>query len=162
MARHPEGSILRFHLRGRGAGVLQAVSIENSQHAIRIEGHPSLGGRDSAPSPLDFALASLAACNQVTSVIVARQLGVELGAFDIDVRAELDNSVLVYGVDGESNFSRLTLEVAVETDADEATFRKLASEVERRCPLTRLYVSSGVAVTAAWRNEPLAVAAPAA
>jgi putative redox protein len=97
----------------------------------------------------------VAACNQVTSVIVARELGVELGAFNIDVRAELDNSVLVFGVEGESNFSRLALDVVVETNADDATFEKLAREVERRCPLTRLFVGSGVDVVSAWRAAPL-------
>jgi uncharacterized OsmC-like protein len=161
MALHPQGSVLQFHLHGRGAGVLQTLSIENSKHAIRVEGHPAFGGKDSAPSPLDYALASVAACNQVTSVIVARELGVELGAFDIDVRAELDNSVLIFGVDGESNFSRLFLEVVVETNADDATFQKLAREVERRCPLTRLFAGSGVDVVSAWRNASLAAIARA-
>lgn len=156
MPLHPKGSILSFHLQGKGGGVLQNVNIEGSPHVIRAEGHPAFGGKDSAPSPLDYALGALASCNQVTTFIVARDVGVALGRFSVDVRAELDNSVLVFGAEGNPNFSSITLDVAVETDADEAAFARLASEVERRCPLTQLYVRSGVRVINNWRHLQLA------
>ncbi|SKA35666.1 Uncharacterized OsmC-related protein [Enhydrobacter aerosaccus] len=156
MPLHPKGSILPFHLHGKGHGVLQTVNIEGSPHAIRAEGHPAFGGKESAPSPLDYALGSLASCNQVTTFIVARDLGISIGSFSIDLRAELDNSVLVFGAEGNPNFSSVTLDVVVETDASDAAFSKLASEVERRCPLTQLYARSGVKVTNNWHNCRLA------
>lgn len=159
MPLDPKGSILPFHLHGKGEGVLQTVTIEGSSHTIRAEGHPAFGGKDSAPSPLDYALGALASCNQVTTFIVARDLGIAIGSFEIDLRAKLDNSVLVFGAEGNPNFSAVALHVTVETDASDAAFDKLASEVERRCPLTQLYARSGVDVTNAWRNRPLAKAA---
>jgi uncharacterized OsmC-like protein len=155
---HEKGSILSFHLHGSGSGVLQNVNVEGSAHAIRAEGHPAFGGKNSAPSPLDYALGALASCNQVTTFIVARDLGVAWGSFSVDLRAELDNSVLVFGAEGNPNFSSITLDVAIETDADDATFERLASEVERRCPLTQLYARSGVTVINNWRNLRLAEA----
>lgn len=158
MPLHPKGSILSFHLHGKGSGVLQNVDIEGSSHVIRAEGHPAFGGKDSAPSPLDYALGALASCNQVTTFIVARDLGIALGSFSIDLRAELDNSVLVFGAQGNPSFASIVLDVAVETDADEADFERLAGEVERRCPLTQLYARSGVRVTNNWLNLQLAEA----
>jgi putative redox protein len=158
----PKGTILSFNLSGKGIGVLQTVAIEGSPHTIRAEGHPAFGGKDSAPSPLDYALAALASCNQVTAFIVARDHGIALRAFEIDVHAELDNSVLVFGAGGNPNFSTVTLDVRVETGASDEEFTKLASEIERRCPLTQLYVRSGVKVVNKWRNQPLTGQAAAA
>ena len=159
MPLHSKGSILPFHLQGKGRGVLQNVEIAGSAHTIRAEGHPAFGGKDSAPSPLDYALGALASCNQVTTFIVARDLGIGVGNFAIDLKAELDNSVLVFAAEGNPNFSAVTLDVTVETDADDEAFATLAREVERRCPLTQLYARSGVRVTNNWHNRQLVAAA---
>lgn len=155
MPIHPQGAILPFHLTGRGAGVLQTVEIDGSTHTITAEGHPAFGGTDSAPSPLDYVLATLTSCTQVTTVVVARELGVALGEFEIDLHAEFDNSVLVYGAEGVSNFDRVTLRVSLLTDADSATFARLVDEVERRCPITQLFRRSGVPVETTWSNTAL-------
>jgi putative redox protein len=155
MPIHPNGSILAFRLRGKGRGVLQTIEIEGSRHTVRAEGHQAFGGTDSAPSPLDYVLSGLASCTQVTTFIVSRDLGVDIGEFSIDLRAELDNSVLVLGAEGNSNFSSVTLDIVLETDADAAAFSKLTNEIERRCPLTQLYIRSGLAITNNWTNRGL-------
>ena len=80
---------------------------------------------------------------------------IELGEFNIDLKASLDNSVLVYGAEGNANFTSIDLEVEVESKLSEEDFIEFVSEVERRCPLTQLYVRSGVNVRNNWTNKPL-------
>lgn len=111
-----------------------------------------------ASSPLDQVLGAFVACNQVTSAIVAQGQGIELGQFSGRVEAELDNSVLVYGAEGNPNFSRVALTVELETHLDDAAFDVFVAEVTRRCPLTQLFVRSGVEVTTDWKNRVLASA----
>ena len=115
-----------------------------------------------ASSPLDQVLGAFVACNQVTSAIVAQGQGqgqgIELGQFSGRVEAELDNSVLVYGAEGNPNFSRVALTVELETLLDDAAFDVFVAEVTRRCPLTQLFVRSGVEVTTDWKNRVLASA----
>ena len=111
-----------------------------------------------ASSPLDQVLGAFVACNQVTSAIVAQGQGIELGQFSGRVEAELDNSVLVYGAEGNPNFSRVALTVELETRLDDAAFDVFVAEVTRRCPLTQLFVRSGVEVTTDWKNRVLASA----
>ena len=111
-----------------------------------------------ASSPLDQVLGAFVACNQVTSAIVAQGQGIELGQFSGRVEAELDNSVLVYGAEGNPNFSRVSLTVELETHLDDAAFDVFVAEVTRRCPLTQLFVRSGVEVTTDWKNRVLASA----
>lgn len=155
MPLHDKGSVLEFDLKGEGRGVLQEVSIAGSEHTVRAEGHPAFGGTDSAPSPLDYALAAVVSCNQVTARIVALGEEIEIGEFHGRVEAALDNSVLVFGADGNPNFSSLKLTVEVETALDDAAFERFVAEVNRRCPLTQLFVRSGVDVTTDWTNKAL-------
>jgi uncharacterized OsmC-like protein len=68
----------------------------------------------------------------------------------VAVDAKLDPTVLATGAEGVSNFTRLSLDVTIETDAEPALFERFAGEVERRCPVSQLYRRSGVAVTSNW------------
>jgi uncharacterized OsmC-like protein len=148
-------TFVTFRRTGEGSGVAQTVREDGSRHVIQTDAHPAFGGQDSAPSPLAYALAALTSCTQVTSQIVARDLGLTLGQFSVTVDAKLDPTVLATGVEGVSNFSRLTLDVAVETDAATDEFAQFGREVERRCPVTQLFRRSGVDVTTSWTPKAL-------
>lgn len=154
---------VRFRLVGEGAGVAQTVREDGSPHVIQTDAHPSFGGNDTAPSPLAYALAALTSCTQVTSQLVARDLGLSLGRFTVAVDAKLDPTVLATGAEGVSNFTTVVLEASIETDAAPALFQRFGSEVERRCPVTQLFRRSGVAVTTVWTaRAPDQIAAAAA
>ncbi|AVM63146.1 MULTISPECIES: OsmC family protein [Dietzia] len=151
------GTVLEFGLDGAGTGVLHTTQIVGGEHSISAEGHSAFGGKDTAPSPLDYALAALASCTQVTGQIVAAgDKSISLGEWDVDLKAHLDNSVLVYGAEGVSNFRDVTVTVSVQTNLDEARFAEFAAEVERRCPIATLFRGSGVELTTEWTNRPLA------
>jgi uncharacterized OsmC-like protein len=151
--------LVTFRLTGEGTGVAQTIHEEGSPHVIRADAHPAFGGADSAPSPLAYALSALTSCTQVTSQIVAKDLGLSLGHFTVALDAKLDPTVLATGAEGVSNFTRLTLDVTVETDAAPELFTRFGSEVERRCPVTQLFRRSGVAVTTHWQAKAVALAA---
>jgi uncharacterized OsmC-like protein len=154
--------LVTFRLTGEGRGVAQTVREDGSAHVIQTDAHPAFGGGDTAPSPLAYALAALTSCTQVTSQIVARDLGLRVGAFTVSVDAKLDPTVLATGAEGVSNFTRLTLQATIETDAAPAQFAHFGSEVERRCPVTQLFRRSGVEVTTLWQSLALAPVAAAA
>jgi uncharacterized OsmC-like protein len=141
---------VRFRLIGEGVGVAQTVREDGSPHMIQTDAHSSFGGRDTAPSPLAYALAALTSCTQVTSQVVARDLGLWLGRFHVSVDAKLDPTVLATGAEGVSNFTSVDLKATVETDAAADLFQRFGSEVERRCPVTQLFRRSGVTVTTTW------------
>ena len=153
---------VRFRLVGEGAGVAQTVREDGSPHVIQTDAHSSFGGGDTAPSPLAYALAALTSCTQVTSQIVARDLGLSLGRFNVSVDAKLDPTVLATGAEGVSNFTTLALQATVETDAAPEVFRRFSQEVERRCPVTQLFRRSGVVVTTVWIARNLTEAGVAA
>lgn len=148
-----KGIRIPFLLSGKGTGVKQQLQISGSTHQIDVVGHRIFGGDDSAPSPLDYALAALVSCTQVTSQIIASQdPTVKLGEWAINLTSHLDNGVLVFAEDGISNFSDVHLDISVETNLDDEKFATFVSEVERRCPITQLFRGSGVKFSSIWKK----------
>lgn len=148
--------IVPFTVEGHGTGVAQHLTVagENA-HTFESDTYPAFGGADAAPSPLSYTLGALTSCNQISAQLVAKDLGVTLGEFTISARGDFDPSVFVGGADGNANFDAVTVDASVQTDADEATFEKLVSELERRCPVTQLFKRSGLEYVSNWKALPL-------
>ncbi|QLQ02106.1 MAG: OsmC family protein [Thiobacillus sp.] len=147
------GSVIPFSLHGTGTGVLCSVSFQGSKHVLNIEGHPAFGGTESYLSPLDIVLASLLSCTQVTGKIVSTGMkGMKLGAWDVKLTSNLDNSVLVFGEQGVSNFRDVELTVSVENNLSDGDFEHFTSEIERRCPIATLFRASGVKYKMNWTS----------
>jgi uncharacterized OsmC-like protein len=157
-----KSSVIPFVVRAEGAGVAQQLTTAGgTAHVFQTDAYPAFGGRDAAPSPLFYALGSLTSCNQVTASLVAKSLGIQLGAFSFEVQGDLDTSVLVQGAEGNANFERVIVRATVETDATDAQFATLVSETERRCPVSQLFKRSGLVFENVWTRSALRDAAAA-
>lgn len=149
--------IVPFVVDAAGTGVAQTITVAgDNAHVFTSDTYPAFGGADAAPSPLAYTLGALSSCNQIAAQLVAKDLGVTLGEFTFHVQGDFDPSVFVGGADGDPNFDAVTVTASVQTDADEATFATLVSELERRCPVTQLFKRSGLEYTSTWTAEPLA------
>jgi putative redox protein len=155
MATSPKSTV-PFAVTGSGTGVAQ--SVEAGGHRFDTDALPAFGGQDAAPSPLYYALAALTSCNQVTGSLVAKDLGIAVGAWRVEVVGDLDPSVIAGGAEGNANFDKVTVRATVETDADEATFATFAAETARRCPVTQLFARSGLELDSSWTNAPIPAA----
>lgn len=72
------------------------------------------------------------------------------------MEADLPTAVLVRGAaEGNPNWEGVRLRVRVQTDAEGERWERFVSEVERRCPITRLFRLSGVRWESEWVNERL-------
>lgn len=156
MTPTPKSTVVPFVIRGEGTGVAQHVVVPDSPHAFDTDAYPAFGGKDEAPSPLFYALASLSSCNQVTAALVAKDLGVQLGRLQFEVQGDLDTAVLVAGEEGNANFDRVRVTASIESDATPEQFAELERETERRCPVSQLFKRSGTEFVADWTQVPLA------
>lgn len=159
MAVTAKETVVPFVIEGTGTGVAQKVVVPGSDHAFETDAYPAFGGQDAAPSPLFFLLGALSSCNQVTAQLVAKDLGITLGEFAFRVQGDLDTAVLVGGAAGNANFDRVTVAATVESDATPEQFAELERETERRCPVSQLFVRSGLEFDSIWTQVPLAAAA---
>ncbi len=156
MPTEKSSSVIPFVVRAEGSGVAQRLTTAGTPaHVFETDAYPAFGGRDAAPSPLFYALGSLTSCNQVTASLVARSLGIQLGAWKLEAQGDLDTAVLVKGAPGNANFDRVVVRATVETDATAEQFATLVSETERRCPVTQLFKRSGVVFENVWTRASL-------
>ncbi len=150
-------SVVPFVIEAEGTGVAQTlVSQGDNKHEFTTDAYPAFGGKDEAPSPLFYALGALTSCNQVTAALVAKDLGITLGKFTFTIQGDLDTLVLVKGEEGNANFEKVSVDASVETDATEEQFATFVSEVERRCPVSQLFIRSGLEFHNNWKRNALA------
>lgn len=156
---HANFQAIPIRIQGIGSGTIQSVSVQDKPYSFTTDTYTALGGKDSAPSPVSYCLASLSSCNQVTGSVVAKDHGIRLGEWDVKVEGLLPTAVLVGGEEGNPNWEKVVLEAKVQTDiqggTEDARFRHFVREVERRCPITQLFKLSGVVYESKWVNEPL-------
>ncbi|KAK4211483.1 OsmC/Ohr family [Rhypophila decipiens] len=154
-------STLPVQIHGKGSGTSQTITVQNKPYTFQTDTYTTLGGNDAHPSPVAYSLASLGSCNQVTGSVVARDHGIKVGQWDVEVEGQLPTDVLVGGKQGNPNWVSVELKIHVQTDLDVATEegRKkwdfFVGEVERRCPITQLFKLSGVRYESVWVNERL-------
>ncbi|KAH0837034.1 hypothetical protein AYO21_08837 [Fonsecaea monophora] len=150
---------LPVRIHGRGTGTQQTIEVEGKPYKILTDTYQVLGGNDSSPSPVSYSLASLGSCTQVTGSVVAKDHKIKVGQWDVAVEGILPTAVLVNGEQGNPNWEKVVLTVKVQTDIkggnDDPKFRHFVAESERRCPITQLFVRSGVAFSSQWTNESL-------
>jgi putative redox protein len=148
-------SVVPFVVTATGSGVAQDLVTAGKGHQFSTDAYPAFGGEDAAPSPLFYALGALTSCNQVTASLVARDLGIALGEFRFEVQGDLDTAVLVKGAEGNANFDTVTVTAVVESNATDEQFAEFVSETERRCPVSQLFVRSGLEFVNNWTQAPL-------
>jgi uncharacterized OsmC-like protein len=108
-------------------------------HAFKIfmDEPPELGGRNGAPSPLDFILAAHAGCLNYMTFFIAKELGIPVSGTEICVKGVLDPGKFA-GTDRSVRAGYQSLEVTIQlkSPATSEQIARLKSEVEARCPVS--------------------------
>lgn len=114
----------------------------------------SLGGTNTAPSPLETVLVALVGCDGVIIHGVANAIGFAYSGVDFACESQID----VRGPKGVPGirpyFETGKLEITVYSDEPEARFRLLCRNVEFRCPVMNLLAAAKVDMTVTWIQRP--------
>lgn len=104
---------------------------------IFMDEPPELGGRDGAPSPLEFILAAHGGCLSYMTFYIGKELGIEVRGTQVEVKASLDPAKFA-GTDRSVRAGYQAVEVAIGVDADATPeqLETLRREVEARCPVS--------------------------
>ncbi len=146
--------LVTFAVSGQGTGVAQTVAVDGADYTIETDAYEAFGGQDRHPSPLAYTLASLSSCNQVTSSIIAKELGITLEHVRFDVAADFNPTTMTTGTDrpGETTFQNLRIDAQIRTDGTDEQVAELGRETERRCPVSQLFAQAGVSITSNWKK----------
>ena len=114
----------------------------------------SLGGTNSAPSPLETVLVALVGCDGVIINGVASAMGFAYAGVDFACESQIE----VRGPKGVAGirpyFETAKLDIIVYTDEPDARFQQLRKNVEFRCPVMNLLHAAEVGMDITWTVRP--------
>lgn len=110
---------------------------ETRSFKIFMDEPPELGGRDGAPSPLEYILAAHGGCLSYMTFFIGKEMGIDVKGTEIDVKATLDPAKFA-GKNREVRAGYQTIDVTIKVDADATPEQldRLREEVEARCPVS--------------------------
>ena len=106
------------------------------QFTLHVDEPAGLGGKDSAPTPVEYVLTALGSCQEITYRLYADALGIPLSSVSVKLRGLVDLAGF-FAADEKvrPGFQRIEAEVTLESSASDDELRKLKETVDRHCPV---------------------------
>jgi uncharacterized OsmC-like protein len=146
MAATPHaGLVERFRDDPARARVTVAVATELAEgmrcettargHVLVSDEPRSLGGSDSAQSPIEILVSSLATCQAVTYQLWAAELGIAVDRIEVDVEGHIDLRGLLGMDDVPAGYDLMRVRVRLDGPEPPERYRELADAVDAHCPV---------------------------
>ena len=158
LSADPAQALAAFRAQSRlGDGVDSAVSIR--QFSIQVDEPAGLGGQDTAPNPVEYILAALGSCQEITYRLYADALGIPLNGVSVRLSGTIDLRGL-FDVEGDvrPGYQSIEAEVIVDSPASESELARLKQIVDHHCPVLDI-LQNPTPVQLSLRVEPLPSAA---
>lgn len=144
------------HVKATNAGGTRTRIQVRDFDPVYTDEPASLGGTNTAPSPLETVLVALVGCDGVIINGVATAMKFEYSGVDFACESEID----VRGPKGVPGvrpyFQKATLTITVYTDESDKRFQQLRKNVEYRCPVMNLLNAAEVDMHVDWTARPAA------
>jgi|UniRef100_A0A7V4DD41 putative redox protein len=115
--------------------------------SLSFDEPPSLGGKDSAPNPVEGILAALIGCLGIVTVVVAREKNLPVERIAIEAEGDLDPRGFMGQYDVvRPGFLSIRFVVKVSGKLSEEELQQLLDEVKKRCPVSDV-LSNGTEVS---------------
>lgn len=111
------------------------------------------GGTNSGPTPTDTALGALIGCTNVIGHKCAKSLGVDIGHLKIEAVCDFDRRGVTLAEEIEVPFERIVLTVTADGSASQADLDRVASETDKYCPLSKLFINAGTKLDVIWSKD---------
>ncbi len=109
------------------------------------------GGTNAGPTPTDTALAALIGCTNVIGHKCADKLGVDIGHLEISANCGFDRRGVTLEEEIEVPFRRIDLTVRSNGSASAQELQRVAAEVKKYCPLSKLFTTAGTEIVEDWQ-----------
>lgn len=104
-------------------------------HVVHADEPRSIGGTDTAQSPVELILSSLATCQAVTYRLWAAELGVALERVVVEVEGDIDLRGFLGVAEVPAGYAAVRIRVALEGPEPPERYRELADAADRHCPV---------------------------
>lgn len=139
LSEHPDQGLVTFVAESRGQdGLYRRVKIRD--FAIDVDEPPVLGGTDRAANPVEYALAALATCQEITYRLHAAALGIPLTDVSVRLEGDLDLCGFFKAADGvRPGFKEIRGTVHFDSSASPEDLKRLKEVVDAHCPVLDLF-----------------------
>lgn len=124
----------------KASGKLQKglrVDVQVRQFQLAFDEPESLGGKDSAPNPVEGLLASLVGCLSIVVRVIAQEKHLPVESVEVDVEGDLDPRGFMGQYDlVRPGFLAVRYTVRVKGDLSDEQLKVLVEEAEKRCPVS--------------------------
>ena len=107
-------------------------------------------GTNLGPTPTETALAALAGCTNVIANKIAKKQGIAFQSMHVAIEARFDRRGVILAEEVDVPFQEVRQVITVTTDADEADVGKVAADLPKYCPVSKLFRQAGTSVTDEW------------
>ena len=111
------------------------------------------GGTNQGPTPTDTAIAALVGCTNVIGHKCAAKLGVDIGHLDISVVCDFDRRGVTLSEEIDVPFQKIVLTVEADGPASQEALDRVAAEVAKFCPLSKLFRQAGTEIEEVWKPK---------
>lgn len=112
------------------------------------------GGTNTGPTPTDTVLGALIGCTNVIAHKCANSLDIDIGHLNIDAKCYFDRGGVTLQEEVDVPFQKVVLDVVSSGgQATDEELERVATEVEKYCPLAKLFVQAGTTIEQSWRTS---------
>ena len=106
------------------------------QFSIAVDEPENFGGKDSAPTPVEYILAGYAGCLNVVVNLIAKEMNIAIQHLEINITGNINPEKLLGISDKErAGFKSLNIQLDIKSDASKEMLQKLLNQVNERCPV---------------------------
>ena len=119
------------------------VEVRVGDRRVKVDMPEALGGNASAPSPGEYALASLGSCQAITYRIWSEKLGIRLDRLRVDVQDQIDIRGL-FGLHDEvrPGFGKVDVHVELSGPEPSDRYEELRRAVNEHCPVLDIFANT--------------------
>lgn len=135
LAAEPTEAQAGFQAQSRlGDGLNSTVAIR--QFSVGVDEPAGLGGQDTAPNPVEYILAALGSCQEITYRLYADALGIPLNGVSVRLSGAIDLRGF-FNVEERvrPGYQKIEAEVILDSPATDADLARLKDIVDRHCPV---------------------------
>jgi len=112
-------------------------------------------GTNLAPTPTETMMSALIGCTNVISKKIAKKNGVTFGKMSMEMSYDFNRLGTMLQEEVEVPFDNVILDISVETDGTEEQVNTIKHELEKYCPVAKVFRAAGMTITENWSIVPL-------
>ena len=130
----------------------QTSEVKRGQHVLISDEPKEVGGTDKGPSPLDYFMAAVGFCENVTFARYAMLNGLDFDSLETSVRGHWDRRGQGDFTEIEPAFTDFVVETKVISSDSLEKIRQVAKTVHKRCPMHSTITKVGKVVDRLFVN----------